>query len=472
MRLNKQFLSLMMAGTVLSACTMAPSYERPTAPVSPSWPGETISTLPEDAQAHIGAIAWKDFFQSAGVRTAIQTALDNNRDLRIAALNIEAARAVHRIQRADLLPSIGASGQATVQRTSDDLTLPGADNRTEIYQANVGVTAFELDVFGRIRSLNDAALQEYLATREAANAVRIALIAETANAYLQLRADEKILGLTRETLATQEKSADLISKRQELGVSSALETAQAQTALETARANLAFYERRVAQSRNALTLLMGVPDNTAALPEETLDGVALMDTLPVGLPSTVLLLRPDVRQAEHTLQADNARIGAARAAFFPRIALTGAFGFASDDLGGLFSSGGANAWSFIPQITMPIFEAGRNKANLDLASIRTDIGVANYERTIQSAFREVADELAARRTLGTQLEAQTRLVAATQSAYNVSDARYREGIDNYLAVLDAQRSLYAAQQGQIDLERQQRVNLVNLYKALGGGAGE
>lgn len=472
MRLTKSHLSLMLAGTILSACTMAPSYERPAAPVSPSWPNETISTLPEDAQASIATIGWQDFFQSSGLRTAIQTALDNNRDLKIAALNIEAARASYNIQRADLLPSIGANGQATVQRTSDDLTMPGADNRTEIYQANVGVTAFELDVFGRVRSLNEGALQDYLATREAANAVRIALIAETANAYLQFRADQKILDLTRDTLTAQESSAGLIDKRKELGVSSALDVAQAQTALETARANLALYERRIAQSRNALTLLMGVPYGSVALPDETLDDVAFMNALPVGLPSTVLLLRPDVRQAEHTLQADNARIGAARAAFFPRISLTGAFGFASDDLGGLFSSGGANAWSFVPQITMPIFESGRNIANLDLADVRKNIAVANYERTIQSAFREVSDELDARRTLGAQLEAQTRLAAAAQSAYNVSDARYKEGIDNYLAVLDAQRSLYAAQQGKIDIERQKLVNLVNLYKALGGGTDE
>lgn len=470
--MNKPLLTILMAGTVLSACTMAPNYTRPDAPVSPSWPAETIADLPPEAQKSVTAINWKDFFASPGLQQVIGTALKNNRDLRIAALNIEAARATYGIQRADLLPTIRAGSDATIQRSSDDLSVPGQDKRTEVYQANVGVTAFELDVFGRIRSLNEAALQEYLATQEASNAVRIALIAETANAYLQLLADQKNLTLTQETLAAQEQSYALIAKRNEIGVSSKLDVAQAQTAVETARVNLALYERFVLQDKNALTLLTGVPEGSLNLPAETLDQIALMQELPVGLPSEVLLLRPDVRQSEHLLMAQNARIGAARAAFFPTISLTGSLGFASDNLSSLFSSGGAGAWSFMPQITVPIFEGGRNKNNLDLAEIRKDTAIAEYERTIQSAFREVADELAARKTLASQLQAQTNLVAATQSAYDISDARYKQGIDNFLSVLDAQRSLYGAQQNQIDLEKQKLTNLVNLYKALGGGTGE
>ncbi len=470
--MRQTFLTVLMASTVLSACTMAPNYTRPDAPVSPTWPAETISELPADAQKSVTAINWKDFFASPGLQQTIDTALKNNRDLRVAALNIEAARATYNIQRADLLPSVNAGGDATFQRNSDDLRVPGADKTSEIYQATVGVTAFELDVFGRIRSLNEAALQEYLATQEARNAVQIALIAETANAYLQLLADQKILTLTQETLAAQEKSFGLISQRSEIGIASKLDVVQAQTSVETARVNLAFYERRVMQDKNALTLLMGVPEGTVAPPAETLDQVTLMESLPVGLPSQVLLLRPDVRQSEHLLMGENARIGAARAAFFPTISLTGALGFASDSLSGLFSSGGAGAWSFVPQITVPIFEAGRNKATLDLAEIRKETAIAQYERTIQGAFREVADELAARKTLASQLQAQTNLVGATQSAYDISDARYKQGIDNYLSVLDAQRSLYTAQQNQIDLEKQRLANLVNLYKALGGGYGE
>ncbi len=466
------FFTFLMAGTLLTGCTMAPSYERPAMPVSPTWSQETLSELPADAQKTISTIGWRDFFASQGLQTVIQTALDNNRDLRIAALNIEAARASYRIQQADLLPTISANGDATIQRTPDDLTAPGQDNRTDIYQANVGVTSFELDVFGRIRSLNEAALQDYLATQEARNAVQISLIAETANAYLQMLADQQILQLTQDTLKAQEETATLIEKRAEIGIASALDLAQVQTSVETARANLAIYQRRAAQSRNALFLLMGTPANSTTLPEESLEQAALLDTLPTNLPSTVLLLRPDVRQAEHGLQRENANIGAARAAFFPRISLTGAFGFASDELGGLFSSGGASAWSFVPRITLPLFEAGRNKATLDLAEIRKNIAVVTYERTIENAFREVADELAARNTLTQQLNAQTRLVEATQAAFDISDARYKQGIDNYLAVLDAQRSLYTAEQGKIETERQRLVNLVNLYKALGGGTAE
>ncbi len=470
--MSKPLLTLLMAGTVLAGCTMAPSYERPAAPVAQAWPADTVAELPAETQASIQSIGWKDFFSSPGLQQAVDTALANNRDLRVAALNIEAARAAYNIQRADMLPTVGAGANATIQRTSDDLTVPGADQRTETYQANVGITAFELDLFGRIRSLSEAALQDYLATQEAANAVRISLIAETANAYLQLLADKKNLKLTEETLAAQQQSFDLISKRKEIGVASQLDVAQAQTAVETARANLALYQRRVMQDQNALTLLMGVAEGAVPASNETLEQVALMENLPVGLPSQVLLLRPDVQQAEHTLQAENARIGAARAAFFPTISLTGTLGFASDGLGSLFSSGGAGAWSFVPQVTVPIFEAGRNKNNLDLAEIRKDSAIASYEKTIQGAFREVADELAARKTLSSQLQAQSSLVSATQSAYDISDARYKQGIDNYLSVLDAQRSLYAAQQAEIDLQKQRLANLVNLYKALGGGAGE
>lgn len=455
---------------LLVGCTMTPTYESPGLPVAGQWPVTEAQTLDQKGRQSAADITWQEFFQSPVLKKVIATALDNNRDLRLAALNIEEARALYRIQRADLVPSVNLGTGMSRQRTPEDLSPTGKSQTSSQYTANVGVTAYELDIFGRVRSLSEAAMEEYLAVEENRAAVQIALVAETANAYIQLLADQKILQLAQDTLAAQQQSFDLISRSNALGAATKLDLSRSRTVLETARADVALYTRLVAQDKNALILLMGTGDAAALENTETLDSLAIMQNLPVGLPSDVLVLRPDVRAAEHRLKAANANIGAARAAFFPRLSLTGTLGFASDALSSLFSGGAAGAWSFVPQLTLPLFEGGRNVANMDLATVRKDMAVTTYEKTVQTAFREVADQLAARETLDEQITAQRNLVQASQDAYDLSNARYRSGIDNFLSALDAQRSLYAAQQQAIQVEAQYYSNMVTLYKTLGGGA--
>lgn len=461
---------LCMTTALLTGCTMIPDYNRPELPVTAQWPqGQAYDGIAGVSAADISKIDWKSFFLSAPMQQVIQTALDNNRDLRVATLQVEQARALYRVERSALLPSINATGTMTRQGTPQNASATGQDSVSSNYSANIGVTAFELDLFGRVRSMNQRALEEYFATEEAQKAARIALIAETANAYLTYLADTKLLGITEDTLKTQQDSYDLIKRRHELGTSSQLDLEQARTAIETARANRARYVRFVAQDRNALELLMGATPDPTALDALTLDTVQLADTLPVGLPSAVLLERPDIRQAEHALKAANANIGAARAAFFPTISLTGSAGLASASLTDLFKSGSSLAWSFIPQITLPVFNGGKNIANLDSATAAQKIAVAQYEKSIQTAFREVADELAARETYTEQLDAQKSLSAATANAHTISRARYDLGTDDYLSVLDSQRALYAAQQSEITVQQERLSNLITLYKTLGGG---
>lgn len=462
-------VTLALAAVALSACTMAPKATRPDFSAAQSWSviegyerpvGDTLATQ----------MSWEEFFISPELRLVVDTALENNRDLKTAALSIREARALYRIDRAGLFPDIDATGGATLRRNTDESNAPNGSERTELYEANIGVTAYELDLFGKIRSGNEAALNDYLATREAHVVVRNALIAETVNAYLQLLADRKLLSLTEMTLQAQQHTHDILSQSVDKGVSTEQDLARAATSVETAQVNLHRYKRFVAQDENALFLLMGIPQQDGFLPETALDDIRLKEGIDPGLPSEVLLLRPDIRQAEYALLARNADIGAARAAFFPSISLTGAFGFASNSLGALFSGGAAGAWSFIPQVTLPIFRAGRNAANLDLAEIRKEKAVVAYEQAIQTAFREVADQLAARETLDEQLKAQRRLVAAARKVYDIGNIRYKSGIDSFLSVLDAQRELYTFQQDEIRIERQRLSNLVNLYKVLGGGA--
>lgn len=466
--MRKLGLTVLLSVTALSGCTMIPGYDRPDFAASATWedvPG--YETTQGEAAAKM--LAWEEFFQSPELKGVIQAALDHNKDLRVAALNIEAARAAYRIQRADLVPSLNANGNATIQGTSEDTSPTLQRENTKIYNANLGVAAYEVDLFGRVRSENTAALNEYLATDEARNVVQIALIAETANAYLQLLADQKLLKLTQQTLSAQQQTYDILAQSMNTGIATDLDVARAATAVETAQVNLHQYRRNVAQDRNALVLLIGKSAGEIKIPEMQLDEIKLAESLKVGLPAEVLLSRPDIRQAEYELLARNADIGAARAAFFPQINLTGTYGFASTAMSGLFSGGAAGAWSFVPQITVPIFQGGRNVAALDLAKVRQEQAVVNYERAIQTAFREVSDELAARSTLSEQLRAQRRLVAAALTVYDLSNMRYRAGIDSFLSVLDSQRELYTAQQNQILIENQRLANLVNLYKALGGG---
>ena len=460
-------LTVTLAATLLGACSMIPVFERPAAPVPASFP----QAAPTEASAVAplaDTIAWRDYFADERLRQVIALALDNNRDLRIAALNIERARAQYGIQRADLFPSIAVSGGQSAQRVPADLSATREADISRQYSANLGFASYELDFFGRVRSLEEQALQTYLGTEDARRSAQISLVAEVASAWLRLAADRERLALAKNTQQTRQESLDLVRRSFELGAVSALDVHQADTLLQSARADAARFETVVAQDQNALAQLVGGGVPAALLPDGLEQAVATVAELPAGVPSEVLTRRPDIVQAERALRAANASIGAARAAFFPRITLTASAGTASSTLDGLFE-GGSGAWSFVPQLRLPIFEAGRLQASLDVAEIQRDINVAQYEKAIQSAFREVADSLAERATITERIDARRKQVAATQNSLKLSDARYRGGVDSYLSLLDAQRSLYAAEQELIAVRLADATNRVELYKALGGG---
>lgn len=384
-----------------------------------------------------------------------------------AALNIERSQALYRIQRAELFPSVNAGALFSKERVPGILSGAGQPITSELYNVNLAISSWELDLFGRIRSLEDQALQQFFATEEARRSVQISLVAEVARNYLTLAADKELLKIAQDTFASQQTSYNLIKRRFEAGASSELDLRQAQTSVDSARVDIARFTSQVAQDENALALVIGSPVPADLLPSGLSEITALKE-LSAGLPSEVLQRRPDIMQAEHLLQAANANIGAARAAFFPSITLTTSIGLSSDQLAGLFK-GGAGTWSFIPQITLPIFDAGRNRANLKVSEVDREIFLAQYEKAIQSAFREVADAFAQRGTLGDQLEAQQSLTDANAASYRLSHARYEKGIASYLNVLDSQRSLYSAQQGLITVRLSRLVNMVTLYRVLGGG---
>jgi len=412
-------------------------------------------------------VPWKDFFVDGKLQKVIGLALSNNRDLRVAALNVERTQALYRIQRAELLPSVNAGATFSKERVPGILSQSGQPKTTELYNVNVGVSQWEIDLFGRLRNLKDAALEQYLATEQARAGAQIALVAEVANVYLALAADRENLRLAQSTLETQQATYEMIRRRAEVGASSDLDLRQAQTRLDAARVDIARYTSQVALDENALTLLVGSPVPAELLADALSEVTAPRDFTP-GLPSEALQRRPDIAAAEHQLRAAHANIGAARAAFFPRITLTTSIGTTSDQLSGLFKSG-SETWAFIPQIVVPIFDA-RTWAAYDVTKVDREIALAQYEKAIQAGFREVADTLAQRATLGEQLEAQRSLVEASEVSYRLSDARYTRGIDSYLRVLDAQRSLYSAQQGLIAVRLARLTNLVTLYRVLGGGA--
>ena len=481
--MNKILISLLLTGLLAGCASMAPDYQRPEPPVPSEW-----GSAAGDGERNLADVGWREFFVDERLRQLIMLGLENNRDLRIAALNIEQARAQYRVQRADFFPTVNAGGSVSIQRNSSGarsgsvdnttgtsvVTNPGSSDNDEItrnYRASIGLSAYELDFFGRVRSLNEQSLQLYLATREARRATQISLVAEIANAWLTLAADRERLRLAEETLASQKQSYELTRRRFELGVSSELDVRQAQTTMDTAQVDVARYSTLVRQDENALTLLLGTPLPEALKPQDGMVEVTALADLPTGLPSEVLQNRPDVLQAERQLMAANANIGAARAAFFPMISLTATLGTASRDLAGLFGAG-SGFWSFIPQITVPIFNAGRNKANLEVAELQKDINIAEYERAIQIAFREVADALALKATVDEQLAAQRSLVEATDVSYRLAEARFNSGIDSYLTVLDSQRAMYASQQNLITLRLLLLNNQVTLYRALGGGWAE
>ncbi len=462
--MNKSILTLSIV-LALGGCSLIPDYQRPPAPVADAWP---VGAAYGEAATPAAALPeWRSFFRDPALQRLIEVALDNNRDLRVAALNVEAYQALYRIQRAELFPQVDASASGTRQRLPADLTRTGEAATNGEYGASLGVSAWELDLFGRLRSLNQAALEQYFATAQAQRATQISLVASVANAWLTLQADRELLTLSEETLKTYAQSHALTQRSFDVGVASALELQQSRTAVEGARVSVAQFTRLVAQDGNALQLLLGraVP---ADLPAAQALDQALLAELPVGLPSELLQRRPDILQAEHALKAANADIGAARAAFFPSISLTARAGTTSTELSGLFK-GGSGTWLFQPQINLPIFTAGSLKANLDYASLQKDIQVAQYEQAIQGAFSEVADGLAARGTYHQQLAAQRDLVEASAEYYRLAETRYRTGVDSQLTLLDAQRQLFASRQQLIDTRLAQLGSEIDLFKALGGG---
>jgi outer membrane protein, multidrug efflux system len=459
-------------GMMLSGCTLIPDYVRPESPVATEWKQhDTAKPTPASANKTrqvLNRDGWQKYFTAPALQKLIRIALANNRDLRMAALNVQAAQALYRISRADLYPGATVGGGASRQKITEAQSSTGADYISSTYTANVGA-AFELDLFGRVRSQNKAALEEYFATEEARNAVQVSLIGEVANAWLQLLADKKNLSLATKTWNTQQKTYNLIKKRVNNGISSKLDLAQVGIATATAKTSIARYTRLVQQNQHALLLLLGVSHYDFDLLGEGFAHVGLSSKNLVGLDSSLLLQRPDVLHAEYQLKSANANIGAARANFFPSISITGSYGYASSSLSKLFSSSAAGAWSFVPQISVPIFNAGRNRANLAYSKVQRKVLVANYEKSIQVAFREVADALSARKNLSRELQAQRELVHSARQAYKLSYARYKEGVDDFLTALDSQRTLFAAQQNEIATEQQYYANMVNLYKVLGGG---
>lgn len=463
-------------GTVLclAGCTtMAPAYTQPAAPVAAVWPsgtayGAEAATAP---QKPVADIPWREFFMDEQLRKLIALALENNRDLRVAALNIERFRALYQIQRSDLLPKVDASADASFQRIPGTLSDTGRSTTVDQYSVGLGVSSYELDLFGRVRSLKDQTLEQYLATEHAQRSVQMSLVSDVATAYLAMAADRERLQLAKDTLAGQMESYNLTKSRFEAGVSNALALNQSRTTVDTARVDIARYTTLVAQDENALNLVVGSQVPAELFPQTLSESLTAMKDIAPGLPSEVLLRRPDILQAEGQLKGLNANIGAARAAFFPRITLVSSVGFGSKELSSLFT-GDAFAWSFLPRISLPIFDGGSNKANLKVAEVDRNIAVAQYEKTIQTAFREVADALAQKGTIDEQVAAQQSLTDATSESYKLSQARFDKGVDSYLTVLDSQRSLYGAQQNLINARLARLANLVALYKVLGGGAGE
>ena len=457
-------LCTLSATLALAGCSLIPTFARPAAPVAMRFndaPVDIANTPAAGAAQAATDTDWQSFFKDVRLKRLIELALQNNRDLRVAVLNIEQARAQFQVRRADELPTVNAGINGTRGPTTSGAV-------TSTYTAGLSVTAYELDFFGRVRALSQAAQAQLLGTEEARKTVQISLIASVANTYLSLLADDELLRVTRDTLTTRQASLKLMQLKFDNEAASKIELSLAQSLLEGAKVAHAQATRQRALDENALALLVG-----QSLPTDLPAGLAiaaqgLLEDLPAGLPSDLLARRPDVRQAEQVLLANNANIGAARAAFFPRISLTGSAGVVSNDLDTLFSNG-TSAWTFVPQLLMPIFDYGRNSANLASAKVARDIAVAQYEKVIQTGFREVSDALAGRATLGEQLRAQIAQLAAEQTRMQLTELRFTHGAANAFESLDAQRSLFAAQQAVVQVQVQQVQNLVTLYKVLGGG---
>jgi multidrug efflux system outer membrane protein len=468
--MRRKLQSLVAAALVLNGCTMIPKYTRPALPVPLSWPDTAAVSTDAPARPAVADIRWQEFFADQRLRSVVELALANNRDLRVATLNIEKAQALYRIQRSELFPGVGVMATGEKYRVPEKMSANGQATTVEQVAVTVGVSSWELDLFGRIRSLKAGALEQYLATEQARHAAQTSLVAAVAGGYLALAADRESLELARATLDAQQATLDLIQKSRDAGVASDLDVRQSQSQVEAARVAVAQFTGLAAVDRNNLDLLAGASVPAALLPDR-LGAATTLAALSPGLPSEVLLRRPDILMAEHQLKAANANIGAARAAFFPSITLTGGIGSMSPELSGLFESG-TRTWSFTPQVVAPIFAGGSLRANLKAARVDREIAVAQYEKAIQVAFGEVSDALTLRDTLAAQLEAQAALVSALEETYRLSNARYKAGIDSYLSVLVAQRSTFAAQQGLVSTRLAEQANVVTLYKVLGGGIEE
>ena len=467
--MNKQLLFLLVVMVLFpGGCSMAPKYTRPQAPIPTDWPEGSAYQNSKSPQGTPTAtdLKWQEFFTDKKLQQIIETALNNNRDLRLAALNVENARAMYGIQRAELLPKVSATGVGTKKRASADLASPGKPRTTKQFDVDLGITSWEIDFFGFISNLKERALQEYLATEEARHSAQIMLVSEVARVYLTLAADRGNLNLAQSTLKTQQDVYGLIRQQYEVKIANELDLHRVRTQVDAARVDVARYTQLVAQGQNALNLLAGYPVPEDLLPTDLASVTPLRD-ISSGLSSEVLLRRPDIMAAEHQLKGAYAYIGAARATFFPRISLTTLVGTASDDLSGLFRAG-SGTWSFTPQVVMPIFDARTWHVHRASKAIQK-IALAQYEKAIQTAFREVADALAVRGTVDQQVAAQQSIVNSTQKIYGLSNKRYTNGIDSYLSVLDAQRSLYGAQQGLISLQLAKLANDVRFYAVLGGG---
>jgi multidrug efflux system outer membrane protein len=470
-------LLALSSAALLSACSMAPTYQRPEAPVAAAFPADSAGLasktsvalpLPAGTKDAVDT-GWREYFTDPRLQQLIAAALDNNRDLRTAALRIEEARAQYDIQSADRLPNLNANVAATKAKTPAFLSSTGQSTIGKRYDAGLAISSFELDFFGRVKSLNDAALAAYLATDEARQAAQISLVAQVAQAYFTERAYAEQYALAQQTYEARARTYNLTQQRAEVGASSRLDLRSNETLMETARASALTLARQRAQAENALTLLVGQPSSTpasGAMPnDQQLDA---LNAVPAGLPSDLLARRPDIRAAEQRLKSANANIGAARAAFFPRISLTAAVGSSSPSLGGLFDAN-SGSWSFAPQLVLPIFDAGRNRANLSLTEVRKNLAIADYEKTIQTAFREVADALAARDYLGEQVSAQRAVQDAQADRLKLLQLRFDNGVASSLDVLDAQRELFSAQQSLVQARLLRTTSAIDLYRSLGGG---
>ena len=456
-----------LLATVLGACSMNPLYVRPDAPVATTFAGDAGSSGSAGLAADIG---WREFFPDPRLQQLITTALANNRDLRTAALRIEEARALYNVQSADLLPNLNGTANGVRARTPGSLTPFNRPLIASSYQVGFSLASFELDFFGRVRSLNEAALASYLATAEAQRSAQISLVGEVAKAYLAERSYAEQLSLAQQTLDGRRKAYDLAGQRFAVGASSEFDLRLSETLVQTARVSLLTLQRQRAQSDNALTLLVGkAPADLPAAP--MLSSENIITTIPAGVPSDLLTHRPDILAAEQRLKSSNANIGAARAAFFPRISLTAALGTSSSALSGLFGAG-SGSWSFAPQLVLPIFDAGRNSSNLSLAEVRKNLAITDYEKTIQTAFREVSDALVARGLLDEQVSAQQTVVDAQAQRLKLAELRFQNGIASALDVVDAQRDLFSAEQSMVQTRQLRLTNAIDLYRALGGGLKE